>query len=308
MKLRLLAAALALAGGAVLATGCGGGDASSSVVSGEPIGFEQLARSATTSANATSGRFSFDMSLTMPGADEPFALSGEGAFDEASERASFSVDMASFAQLLGGLVAGLAGPGAKDLPDFDDPAGWKIDVVQDGEVGYIRFPAVGEQLPDGKTWIRAKEGEKTAAGSFDFEEFEGIAKSDPRELLDALRAVSSEVETVGSEELRGAQTTHYRAIIDPAELSSLSPSASSETETLVDQLTSQSGLGPIPVDVWLDGTGLVRKLVMAFEATDASTSQSSAVSLSFELWDYGEKVEIPLPPASEVVDASAVRG
>ena len=30
--------------------------------------------------------------------------------------------------------------------------------------------------------------------------------------------------------------------------------------------------------------------------------------MSFELWDYGEVVEIDLPPASQVADASALRG
>lgn len=305
MSLRLCGALTAVIG-ALVAPGCGGDD-SSSGVSGEPISFERLAQSASTSAEATSGRFSFDMSMSFPGTDEPFALSGEGAFDEASGRASFAVDMSSFAKLLGGLVAGLAGPNAKDLPDFDDPAGWKIDVVQDGDGGYVRFPALDEQLPDGKTWIRGDTGD-VSAGGVDFDEFEQFARTDPRDLLDSLRAVTSTVETVGLEQLRGVETTHYRAVIDPAELGKLAGAEQEKSQSLVDQLTAQSGLGPIPVDVWIDDAGLVRKLSMAFEATEPGTSESSAVSMSFELWDYGEAVAIALPPASDVVDASAVRG
>jgi hypothetical protein len=298
-----------LAAGAVLgAAGCGGGSASSTL-SGEPISFEQLARSAATSSDATSGRFAFDMSMTLPGTDESFAFSGEGAFDEASGRASFAVDMSSFAKLLGGFVSGLAGSSATDLPDFDDPAAWKIEVIQDGDVGYVRFPAVDEQLPDGKSWIRAKEGDVAAGSSFDLDEFEQFAKSDPRELLDMLRAVTGEIDAVGAEQLRGVQTTRYRAVIDPAELAMKAPSGEkAETQTLVDQITAQSGLGPIPVDIWIDATGLVRKLAMSVEATDAATSQSSDVSMSFEIWDYGEAVEIELPPPSQVADSSAVHG
>jgi hypothetical protein len=121
--------------------------------------------------------------------------------------------------------------------------------------------------------------------------------------------VTSEVETVGSEELRGVATTHYRAVIDPSELSKLAPpQGATASQSLVDRITEQSGLDPVPVDVWIDDTGLVRKLAMAFEATDASTSQSSDVSVSFEIWDYGEAVEIELPPAPQVVDAATVRG
>ncbi len=306
MGIRLHGALLVVS--VLLVAGCGGGE-STSGVSAEPIGFRELAQSASTSADATSGRFAFDMSMTLPDSDQPFALSGEGAFDEASGRASFAVDMSSLARLLGGLVAGLAGPNSDDLPDFDDPAGWRIEVIQDGDVGYVRFPALDDQLPEGKTWVRAKEGDAAASGGFDFDEFEQLAQSDPRELLDALRAVTSEIETVGSQDLRGVETTHYRAVLDPSELSRLAPTGgTTESRSLVDQITEQSGLGPIPVDVWIDDTGLVRKLAMAFEATQPSTSQASEVSLSFEIWDYGEPVDIDLPRASQVADASAVRG
>ena len=305
VSLRLCGAAVLVAS-ALLVAGCGGGDATTAV-SGDPISFEQLAQSASTSAKATSGRFSFDMSMTFPGTDEPLALSGEGAFDAASERASFAVDMSALAKLLGGFVAGLAGPNATELPDFDDPEGWKIEVVQDGDVGYVRLPALDQQLPEGKSWIRGTKGVST--GGLDFDELEQFTTSDPRQLLDSLRAVTSEIETLGSEQLRGVETMHYHAVIDPAELAKLAPTGGKQTsETLVDQLTEQSGLGEIPVDVWIDASGLVRKLALEFSATEPGTSQTSGVSMAFELWDYGETVEIPVPPAAQVADASALRG
>ena len=303
MSLRLCGACL-LAVLALVAGGCGG---SSSPTAGvEPISFEQLAQSASTSADATSGRFSFDLSLTFPGVDEQFAFSGEGAFDEPSGRASFAVDMSSFAKLLGGFVTGLGGAKASGLPDFDDPAGWRIDVVQDGTVGYVRFPALDGQLPAGKTWIRGDADGPSTSG-FDFGELEQFAESDPRDVLGALRAVTSEVETVGSDQLRGVETTHYRATVDPAELAKLASGRDrTEAQSLVDQLSTQAGVGPFPVDVWLDASGLVRKLSLSVEATEPNTSQSSEVSMSFELWDYGQAVDIELPPASQVVDASSL--
>ena len=305
VRLRLYGAAL-LTFSALVATGCGGGDTSSGL-SGEPIDFRQLAQSASTSADATSGRFSFDLSMSFPGTDEPFAFSGEGAFDERSGRASFAVDLSSLAKLLGGFVAGLGGTSASGLPDFDDPSGWKIDVVQDGTVAYVRLPAFDEQLPEGKTWIRGDAADASTSG-FDVGELGQFAKSDPRDVLGTLRAVTSDVETVGSEQLRGVETTHYRATIDPAQLGKLATGKDpTATQALVDRL-AQSGLGPVPVDVWLDASGLVHKLSMSFEATEASTSRSSEVAMSFELWDYGQAVDIELPPASQVVDASSLRG
>jgi hypothetical protein len=230
-------------------------------------------------------------------------FSGEGAFDERSGRASFAVDLSALAKLLGGFVAGLGGTSASGLPNFDDPSGWKIDVVQDGTVGYVRLPAFDEQLPEGKTWIRGDAADASTSG-FDVGELGQFAKSDPRDVLGTLRAVTSDVETVGSEQLRGVETTHYRATVDPAQLGKLAigkdPTA---TQALLHRL-AQSGLGLVPVDVWLDASGLVHKLSMSFEATEASTSRSSEVAMSFELWDYGQAVDIELPPASQVVDAS----
>jgi len=282
--------------------GCGGSDATQPVA-GEPVGLEELSRSASTSAEARSGRFSFSMTMSLPGAEEQFAFTGEGAFDAASDRASFSMDMASFARLLGGFVAGLAGPNAEDLPDFDDPSGWQIDAVQAGTVSYVRFPAVADRLPAGKSWIRT-DGKADVQGL----DLDQIATSDPRTLLDLLKAASAEIETLGSEELHGVDTTHYRALIDPREYATLAPTEKrAELFSLVEQMGAQSGLATVPVDVWLDSQGLVRKLSLEISATKPGSSESSDASIAFELWDYGEDVEIALPPASQVVDASAIR-
>ena len=61
------------------------------------------------------------------------------------------------------------------------------------------------------------------------------------------------------------------------------------------------------MDVWVDELGLVRKLTVAFSATQPGTTEQATASMSFELYDYGKDVEIALPPAAEVVDASALR-
>ena len=302
MVLRLCGASL-LGVCAFLAAGCGGGDSTSAVV-GEPISFEQLAASASTSAEATSGRFSFDMAFAFAGADEPVALSGEGAFDAASKRASFSVDMSSLAKLLGGFVAGFPGADKSELPDFDDPAGWKIEIVQDGDAGYVRLPAIDSQLPEGKTWVRGTAGD-VKAGGFDFKELDSFTQNDPRDVLEALRALSGDIETVGSDELRGVETTHYRALLDPAELVEEATARKSDAASVFDQL-SQSGVAEVPLDIWIDGNGLVRKLALDVDVPESTSGLAGSVSLAFELWDYGERVEIEVPAPAQVADASAI--
>jgi len=211
--------------------------------------------------------------------------------------------MSAFAQLLGGFFSAFAGPDTEDTPDFGDPSAWRIDVVQDGKVSYVHFPAISKQLPEGKSWVRS-DGKSMKVDGFEFGELEGFASSDPRQLLEMLEAAGGEVETVGVEELRGAETTHYRALIDAAEYAkTATPQERAKLGPLTEQL--QSGVGEVPVDVWLDGDGLVRKIALEISAKEQGRAGSASVS--FELWDYGEDVEIELPPAEDVVDASALR-
>jgi hypothetical protein len=302
-RLRLRLSCALLGAAAMLAAGCGG--ASDPVATGDPISFRELAKAARTSADATSGRFAFSMDLSFPGAKEPFAFIGEGAFDAGSERASFTLDMSSFASLLGGLFAGAKASGA---PDFGDPDGWKIEAIMDGHVMYLRFPAMSEQLPDGKSWVRADLLKSGRAAGIDLEGFQQFTNNDPRAMLDFLRSVSGKVETVGTEELRGVATTHYRTTINPLDYEKLAPPDKREQlRSLVEDMVTQAGIGNIPVDIWLDDFGLVRKLSMAFSATQPGTSESAQASMAFELYDYGKDVAIALPPAAEVVDESALR-
>jgi hypothetical protein len=291
-------------GGVAVLAGCGGGGGTT--VSGEPISFEQLSRAATSSAEAKSGRFGFALEMSMPGTDKPFAFDGEGAFDASSNRAHLTFDFASFAELLGGLFSGFAGPGAQ-APDFGDPSAWKIEAVQDGDVMYMQFPAMASELPEGKSWVRMAAGETAETQGFDFSQLEDFTKNDPRKALGFLRAASDRVETVGTEELRGATTTHYRATVNLAEYEKLVPASErEELGSIAGELVEQSGLDDLPVDIWLDEDGLVRQLVMSFSATQPGTTQTVNGSMTFELWDYGKTVDIDVPPLADVVDAASL--
>jgi hypothetical protein len=293
----------ALAGVVAVLGACGGGGAS---LSAEPLSLAQLTSAAETSAEASSGRFEFSMDMALPGAPGAFAFSGDGAFDTTNDRASLSFDLSSLAGLLGGLAAGLGGA---DAPDFSDPAAWKIDAVTDGKVVYLKFPVIADQLPEGKSWVRVDPSATGTAAGFDLSELEQFTSNDPRSLLDFLKAVSGEIETVGTEELRGVATTHYRATIDLRNYEQLVPPADrEELRTMLGDLVEQSGLAEMPFDVWLDESGLVRKVELTFSASPSGTADALDASVSFELFDYGADVDIAVPAADEVVDASALSG
>jgi hypothetical protein len=174
---------------AVFAASCGGGGVGT-VMGGEPISLVALKNAGQASAAAKSGRFEFSLEMSLPGADKPFAFTGEGAFDATSQRTAFTIDMSSFAGLLGGLFSGTAGSGA--APDWNNPKGWKIDAVQDGSVVYVKFPAIADQLPAGASWVKTN-AKQARGGSLEQSRLQQLTGSDPRNTLDFLRAVSGEI-------------------------------------------------------------------------------------------------------------------
>jgi hypothetical protein len=310
-RVRRLLVLLATLLAVVLTAGCGGAGTS---LGGESLTPEQLRQAASASVDAQSSRFALDLDLTLPGAPGSFAFSGEGAFDSAGERATISLDLSSLAGLFGGLMGGLGGgftPGQAP-PDFQRPEAWKLDAIVDGQVVYVRFPALASELPEGKSWVRmdAADQGKTAQ-DFGFSGLEDFTNEDPRALLEVLESVSGEIETVGTEELRGAQTTHYRATLDVRDLGGLAPKAQGQSQELgemLDQLVEQAGLSAIPFDVWLDEEGLVRKVEASVSVAPPGESDPLEASLAFELYDYGLEVDVTPPPADEVVDASTLSG
>jgi hypothetical protein len=302
MAVRRLLALLGLAAAAGALASCGG----STTVSADALSAGELSQAAARSAEAPTGRFELALDMTFPGMPAGFAFSGEGAFDTEAKRASVTLDLSSLAGLLGGLAGGLGGPGA---PDLGDPEGWKIDVVQDGEVVYVRFPAIAAELPEGKSWVRVDPSStgKTGDFGFDLSQVEQLTGNDLRGLLDFVKAVSGEIETVGTEELRGVATTHYRATFDLLAIDRLVPPAQQkELGAALGELVEQSGLAEIPFDVWIDESGYIRKVESTFSATPEGSKDALEASVSFELYDYGADVDITAPVPDDVVDASAL--
>jgi hypothetical protein len=306
-RFRRSVALLAAVGLVAVAGGCGGAE---TTLGGKPLTAEQLAQSASASVAQQSSRFAFDFDLTAPGAPGPFDFSGEGAFDPKAERATMTVDFSSLAQLLGGLTGGLGGltPG-QGAPDFSDPEAWKIDLIVDGKTAYMRFPAFASELPEGKTWVKldTKDGLKTTQG-LGLSGLDDFTNGDPRELLDVLESVSGEVETVGTEELRGTPTTHYRATVDLTELDRFTPkSGGQDLGDMIDKALEQTGLSEMPFDVWLDDEGLIRKVAANLSIEPPGQSEKAEAGLSFELFDYGLEVDVTPPPADQVADASVLK-
>jgi hypothetical protein len=304
----LVAASAALL--AVLAAGCGG----SEVAAPQLSSFTNVAQK---SSSADSARFSLEADVKVPVLDKKLALSAEGGFDTAAKRSQLSVDLSSVAELLKSFGSGMGGTVTGDLGSPED---WKLEVIQDGDVAYVHFPPLAKELPDGKSWVKGDAKTLSSAGGSEMQQFGSLAGTDPRDVFGLLKAVSGSIEAVGMDEIRGVETSHYKATIDTTKVEKLVPEAQRKT---LDGLGA-AGSATIPIDVWIDADQQIRKLSIdlgAIEQEPAATGPSGASgnplfsggtmkvegSVVFEVYDYGKALDLELPPADQVADAATLK-
>jgi hypothetical protein len=291
-----LALALVVAG-----AGCGGGkDASSTSL---PV-LEDFQPVAAATARTDSARFEMELSMQIPGFDQAFSFTASGASDEKSGKGEFTMDLGSFAELMGGLAGSMGG---KAPAGFGDPENWKLEMRLDGTVAYMHMPLLAGKLPGGKEWVRLDLEKAASLQGLDLAQLQGFAEgSDPRQMLDFLRAVSSEVTRVGTEDVRGVETTHYFAVVDFQKALADLAKKSGQSSLLTQLGGFASSLQNVPLDVWVDADNLVRRMNMDLSFAVPGQSGEAKVSMAMEIFDYGQPVTVDVPPASDTVDFSAL--
>ena len=275
MQRALLVLLLALLVGATACGGAGKSVSSATTAAAREGSAQQAVLAAASKAGALkSGRVSFTAKLT--GGVTGGTFTGEGVF--ADKRARMSMDM-----------SGLAGGGL---------GGGQMEMVFENLVLYMKFPpALARELPAGKTWIKFDLAELGKAQGIDFAAlFDQASGSDPTKTLQFLRAAQDDFRRVGTEEVRGVETTHYSGTVDLAVLAEKSPPAVRESYRRAIELSGQSR---VPVEVWLDDQGRTRR--MRYEQKMAG---GSTMELTQEYFDFGTDVEVTPPPAREVIDVT----
>lgn len=298
---RLLPVFLVLLATAVLAA-CGGGQGTQAAL---PV-LKSLKPVAEATSKADSARFEMQFELAMPGLETPFAFSASGAFDTPRQKATMTLDLGSFAQLMGGLASAFGGDAPSGL---SDASRWKLEMRLDGSVVFMRMPFLTSELPAGKEWVRLDLAAAARAGGFDLAQLQSMAAgSDPRETLSYLRAVAGKLTHLGTEDVRGVPTSHYFAVVDMQKALRTAARQAGQPG-LLNQL---QGLGQlvqnVPVDVWVDEQRLVRRMRMNFTVSAPGQTEQLTSTMTFELFDYGTDVVVQAPPADKLVDLSALRG
>jgi len=161
------------------------------------------------------------------------------------------------------------------------------------------YAKMGEQFAQqagGKHWIRyGYDDLADLGGSSGAYLKDQMQNTTPNQSVKLLLA-SGDVKKVGTEKVRGVETTHYSGTVDVADLADKNSNlTASQLAGLKKQLT-QAGVSTETVDIWVDGKDLLVKKVEKGQMTAGEYTQTAYYS------DYGTKVSVSEPAASDTED------
>ena len=258
--------------------------------SGGGIGVEQIAEAADKTQRAGSSKMSMRGEMEMPGAGEKVPFTAEGVIDASGRRGRMTIDMSKLAEVGGG-TSGLT------------PDDMRGEQIIDGSVIYMRLGVFDPLLPRGKTWVKIDVEKVGGDFGLDFGTLTQPGVSSPHDMLDQLRAMSGDLEEIGSERVRGVETTGYRATVDLRRFpDTLPPEKRQKSRETIDQRIEKSGVSRFPTEVWVDREGLVRRLTQLYDMKPEGQSQRIRMKLTMDLFDFGTPVRVEPPPAREAID------
>jgi hypothetical protein len=189
-----------------------------------------------------------------------------------------------------------------DLGGLGDATGLgELELVFADYVVYYHLPL--GVLPGEKEWIKIDVEALGDSAAVDLQQLAQGNQSDPAQYLRWLGAVGEDVEELGTETVRGVETTHYRATVDlDRVVDEAEPEVRGATKLWIDLLKRQLELGEVPIDVWVDEDGLVRRIEQEYELDGTRTQ------ITMELDDFGIEVDAEAPPADQVIDLGELGG
>ena len=293
-RMAAIGAAVALAiGGLAACSGSGqdvvrSGADTETAAAGGPAEALQTAAQKTTEAGTAKVAMTLDVT-GLPGVGAT-TFTVDGAIDNTTRQSSFSFDLSKLAAAL---------PASQQMGLSAIIGDGNVNVVTDGSDVYVKLGGLATILgaTSNQTWIKVS-GDSAAAGAV------GIPLGDGTEVLKLLEQ-AGDVKAVGTEQVRGTDTTHYQGTLDvAAALSQASAEDRAKAESELGKVGIDPSAATVPVDVWI-GTddGLVRRVqlgVHGLETTSSSAPGAVAGTFTLELFDFGQPVDITVPPADQV--------
>lgn len=260
--------ALALTGVACGDPGDGG--------SGESPRISALQAAAEAVDDATSSRMVMTMRMDFGGMEVTADMDGVFDFEEQVGEATMEFD------------APVAAPGTNGASRM----------IIDRKYAYVKGPAAELYGGSGPGWVRMDLSGMPGMGS--------QVNQDPTQYVEFLRGADDGVEEVGTEEVRGTPTTHYRAELTMDDV--LEATDDENTRAYAEALQEMgSEIGEVPVDAWIGDDGLPRRIELSMAISDIPGVPDGElnIDISVDLFDFGIPVDIRPPEKFEEVTAPA---
>jgi hypothetical protein len=165
-----------------------------------------------------------------------------------------------------------------------------VDEVMKDWTIYVRSPLFARLLPEGATWASL---DLRSLGSKYGIDLGQLSQVSPNDSLSSLKKAGS-VQELGTAMIHGVATTHYEAVVDLGKL----PGGKS--------LAKLVHLSAVPIDVWVDGRGLMRRMVLS--AVITANGQTAATRITMDLSKFGEPVHVTVPSPADTYDLTSLGG
>jgi hypothetical protein len=177
------------------------------------------------------------------------------------------------------------------------------ELIDDDQL-YMTSKVFKGQLPGKRSWMRI-DLDKMKAQGVDQAAFGTNGPSqDPSQVLDYLHGAGP-AKRVGTERIRGTETTRYSAEVDlqRALKASKGKAAQRSIQALIDIVGKQT---TVPIEVWLDGDHRVLRERVKYTATLKGVP--NAMDFTTDFSNFGTSVSVDTPPSSDTVDGLKLLG
>lgn len=264
-----------------LAAGCGSSASAFEVVTKAP--------------DATISESTAKVAMTVDvagGTTRQFTMKADGAIDFVRKATAMTLDMSDTLGTIG-----------------VSPGDATIEMRGQGTAVYMRSPLFARTggIEAGK-WLKLDFNELSKAQGLDLSQLTQAGSNDPRQGLAFLEgATEGGVDDLGNQDVRGVDTTHYRAEVDLEK--ALSRSGSIIDPGAFRQFIATLGTRTVEIDVWIDGDNRVRRIRLPLPLPKVGTATGSGqITMTMEYFDFGTPVDVAVPPDRDVVDFRQVLG
>lgn len=173
------------------------------------------------------------------------------------------------------------------------PGGLQVRLVD--KTIYMKVGALQKLTGSGKPWLKINTAELSQKSGVNFDQLLQTAQNQANPVTyTKMFTTSKDVKKVGSQVVRGVQTTHYTGTVDLTKAyAKLDPKLRKSAESQLKELKN------VKFDLFTDAQQLPRKIVMR-----GASSGGSKYDATLLYSDFGQPVHVAAPPAAQTQDVS----